>query len=164
MGLLADCRRSLSDQFMNEEENTGSPKPHLRKLEANLHTLTPTVRLTEIQFLRSYSEKYYKGFHSEATVPSEVAQTFRKLDRQAEKLNVLSAADEVIRRHGGPPTKDTIYEAIDRSEKERIASRMAALTPEPTTHRVATKLAEAAPSTVKSATKSTREHSMEMAP
>jgi len=52
-------------------------------------------------------------------VPPEVRHELRSLHRQVEKLNTVDQAREVLQKYGGPPTKETVADSLERSVRER---------------------------------------------
>jgi hypothetical protein len=118
MGMLDDARRWVTDRLSHDEYINGTPKEHMRTVDESLSQLSPNERLRNVAHVRAYSEYYYQGRHRES-VPAEVRQQFAEMDRRIERLNAVDAARETLTGYGGPPSRDTVAESIDRSIKER---------------------------------------------
>jgi hypothetical protein len=118
MAILDDARRWLKDRFVTDEHITMAPKAALRQLETALADLSPGERQRNIEHLKYYADSYYLGRHRE-TVPREVLATFSELTREATRLNAVDRAREFVASYGGPPTRQTLADALERSARER---------------------------------------------
>ena len=118
MAVLDDVRRWIKDRFVTDEHVTMAPKAALRQLETALADLSPGERQRNIEHLRYYSDSYYLGRHREA-VPREVLVTFSQLTREATRLNTVDRAREFVASYGGPPTRQTVADSLERSARER---------------------------------------------
>jgi hypothetical protein len=118
MALLDDARRWIKDRFVTDEHITMTPKAAIRQLETALPELSAGERQRNIDHLKYYSQSYYQGRHQEP-VPAEVNATFAQLEREAARLNLVDRAREVVANYGGPPTRQTIADALERSARER---------------------------------------------
>ena len=61
---------------------------------------------------------YYQGRH-DIDVPKEIRDSLQQLDKRAERLSVVDAARDVVIKYGGPPSRATIAESLERSAQER---------------------------------------------
>jgi hypothetical protein len=118
MAVIDDTRRWLKDQFVTDEHITMTPKKAIRQLETALPDLSPSERARNIDHLRNYADSYYLGRHREA-VPREVTATFAQLSKEAARLDIVDRAREVVASYGGPPTRQTIADSLERSAQER---------------------------------------------
>lgn len=118
MPFLQDTRRWIKDQFSHDEMITISPKKLLPDIENNLDKLTPKERTRMVQHIQAYSDLYYVGRHKE-TIPDEVREQLRTLERRTERLNTVDEARRILHQYGGPPTRTTVQDSLDRSYKER---------------------------------------------
>lgn len=118
MPLLDDARRWMKDRLTTDEMIHGTPKQHMAMLEDHLVNLTPAERLKEIDRLKAYTTYYYQGHHNEST-PADFRQQMRTMDQRVERLNAVDAARETLQKYGGPPSRETIAESLDRSFRER---------------------------------------------
>ena len=118
MAVLDDARRWVKDRFVTDEHITTTPKAALRQLETALPDLSPGERQRNIEHVRHYTDSYYLGRHREA-VPREVLATFSELTREATRLNAVDRARELVASYGGPPTRQTLADSLERSARER---------------------------------------------
>ncbi|HEX4772241.1 MAG TPA: hypothetical protein VH351_15500 [Bryobacteraceae bacterium] len=118
MAVLDDARRWIKDQFVTDEHVTMTPKAALRQLETALVDLSPGERQRNIEHLRHYADSYYLGRHRE-TVPREVLAAFSELTREATRLNAVDRARELVASYGGPPTRQTLADSLERSARQR---------------------------------------------
>jgi hypothetical protein len=115
MGRFADTRRWIKDQFYrNDEDIQGSPKPALQFAQRNLLQMSAEERSQTVQHLNSYARLYYNGRHNER-IPHEVERGLISIERRADRLNAVDQAREVVKKYGGPPTKETILDSLHRS-------------------------------------------------
>lgn len=129
MPLFDDVRRWVKDRFTQDDLIDGSPKEKLREAERVLAQLSPAERTRTLEHAQAYATYYYEGHHRER-VPPEVQRELTKVEKQVERMNAVDAARETLHRYGGAPTMHTIYESLDRSEKERESQRIAVKQPE----------------------------------
>lgn len=118
MPLLDEARRRIRDYFSYDEEISVRPSQALRDIEPNLGNMTATERTRAVEHIKAYSDLYYQGRHNER-VPEDVSIRLRNLEHHAERLNTVDAARQIVKAYGGPPTRETVLDALDRSYKER---------------------------------------------
>lgn len=124
MPLLDDVRRWTKDRFTSDEFIDGTPKEKLREAERALTQLSQAERLRTMEHIRAYATYYYEGHHRE-NIPADVRHELERLEKQAQRMNNVDQAREVLHRYGGAPTIHTIAESLERSQKEREATRIA---------------------------------------
>ena len=118
MALVDHARRWVKDRMTQDENINGKPRDKIRNLSDAVHHMTPTERKRNLEHVNAYVEYYYQGHHKEA-VPHEVRNELRSLNRQVERLNTVDQAREVLQKYGGPPTKETVADSLERSVRER---------------------------------------------
>jgi uncharacterized protein YdiU (UPF0061 family) len=118
MALVEEARRWVKDQFVQDENVNGRPQGKIRELSDALVHLTPAERKRNVEHLKAYVDYYYQGHHNEA-VPAEIRQQLGRLDRQVERLNTVDQARQILQKYGGPPTKETVAESLERSARQR---------------------------------------------
>src|SRR5664279_2236970 len=119
MPLVDNARRWLRDRFAGDDGITVHPKVGLREVEANLANMTPAERQRNIQHVRAYASLYYQGRHNEFT-PDDVVQTINRMDARAQRLDGVDRARQIVNEYGGPPSRQTVMDALDRSHQERL--------------------------------------------
>ena len=118
MGVIDYSRRWLKDQLTHDENIDGTPEEKIKFLTANLKGMTVQERRTQVEHLKAYVDYYYVGHQNEA-VPPKTKEEMRQLERTAEKMNLLDMALKTLDKFGGPPTRETVLDAVERSYKER---------------------------------------------
>ena len=137
MGVFDGLRRRAKDAFAKDEQIT-RPITGVRDLEKAVLTLTPEIRKQEFDRNMDNAKAYYNGRHNEQ-IPVDVLERLHTLNRRIDRLNEVEAARERQMQRGGPPTKNTIAEAVHRSFVER--SRQYELIHQRTLQKTATKTA-----------------------
>lgn len=138
MPYIDDARRWLKDHLSHDQYfeayGASTPKKSLHAVEEALLDLTPSERIHQLNAVKDFSTVYYEGRHNEQ-IPLNVRQELWGLERRVERLNRVEAARERLMELGGPPSRETITEALERSAKERQAHRVDRVIPhEPERH------------------------------
>lgn len=146
--MLAEAKRWLVDRFSHNEDVTNvrtstpggaeqgnwemdhpatrlrtvHPKESIAAVESDLARLTPTERSKLIEHVKAYANLYYQGRHNVA-VPEDVRARVGALERRAVRLNTVDAAREIVAKYGGPPTRQTVIESLERSQKEWLGKQ-----------------------------------------
>lgn len=122
MPLIDDARRWLKDRLGQDEYIDGTPKQHIARIDEALAHLNTAERLRQLDHIRAYSDYYYQGRHKES-VPGDVRQQLRTLENRIERLNAVDQARDILQKMGGPPSRQTIADSLDRSMRQRIDER-----------------------------------------
>jgi hypothetical protein len=117
MGVFDEMRRRAKDAFAKDEQIT-RPMTGIRDLEKTVLTLTPAIRQQEYDRVMDNAKTYHNGRHNEQ-IPVEVLGRLHALNRRIDRLNEVEAARDRQMKRGGPPTKNTIAEAVHKSFMER---------------------------------------------
>jgi hypothetical protein len=118
MALVEETRRWVKDRLVEDENVNGRPHAKIRELSDALVHLTPGERKRNVEHLKAYVDYYYQGHHNEA-VPVAVRHELGRIDRQIERLNTVDQARHILQKYGGPPTKETVAESLQRSALQR---------------------------------------------
>lgn len=116
MAFLDDARRWVRDRFSSDEYINGTAKEHLANALASLPSMSHKERQHSIDHVTAYSEYYYR--HHGEVVPGDMRQQLSAAGKRVEQLNALDSAREVLKQYGGPPSKYTVSESLERSAKE----------------------------------------------
>jgi hypothetical protein len=114
MGMLDSARRKMRDLTTTDENISGTPKEKIRELSAALSDLTPQERQRNLEHIKAYTDYYYVG-HQREKVPAEIQQAVNSLHKESNRLAVVDQAREVLQKHGGPPTRETLIDSLERS-------------------------------------------------
>lgn len=121
--MLAETKRWIVDRFSQDEDITVHPKKSLAAVETDLARLSPAERNRLIEHVKAYADLYYQGRHNVA-VPEDVRARLGALERRAVRLNTVDAASEIVAKYGGPPTRETVIESLERSQKEWLGKQV----------------------------------------
>ena len=119
--------RRIRDAMRRDDELRERPEKTLARLNEAVDKLTPADRSSQLEHLRAARDVYFIGRHN-MQPPYEFRVALAALEKRVERLNTVERAREVLVRFGGPPTKETIQEALDRSASERMQKLAASLT------------------------------------
>lgn len=122
MPMLDEARRRIRDYFSHDEQITVRPAIAIQEIAANLSSMTAKERSRNVEHIKAYADLYYQGRHNE-NVPGDVREQLRFLERRTERLNTVDAARAIVEMYGGPPSRETVIESLERSEKERSRDR-----------------------------------------
>src|SRR4051794_17325978 len=114
MGMLDNARRKVKDWTTPDENIQGTPKEKVRELSAVLGQLTPQERERSVQHVKAYLDYYFVTHQGEKRVPAEMQKDFRQLVEQSNRLTAVDNARVVLQQYGGPPTRDTLNESLER--------------------------------------------------
>lgn len=121
MPIFDDVRRWVKDRFGSHDENiNGTPHHWMRKAQEAFPEYSQAERQRNLEHLRAYATYYYKDH-----VPAEIRQELTTMEHTAERLNAVDQARVVLEKYGGPPSRETIAESLERSMKERERMREA---------------------------------------
>jgi hypothetical protein len=118
MGMLDSARRKMRDLTTTDENISGTPKEKIRELSAALSDLTPQERQRNLEHVKAYTDYYYVG-HQRERVPTEIQQAVNSLHKESNRLAVVDQARDVLQKHGGPPTRETLIDSLERSGHQR---------------------------------------------
>lgn len=118
MGLNDSMRRWMNDRRTQDEYIDGTPRSKIRDLAAVLPHIGPDERQSRLEHLRGYINYYYLGHQREA-VPMYIGRAFNRMDREATRLSAVDQARAVLQKYGGPPTRLTLEESLERSATQR---------------------------------------------
>jgi hypothetical protein len=125
MSFIDDTRRWLKDRLSAQDEYIdGTPREKIQTLKDALPGMSAAERVRNLEHVRAYTTNYHLSRHNEA-VPRETVQELYQIQRTAEKLSAVDHARSVMDRYGGPPSLQTINDALERSQKERESQREA---------------------------------------
>lgn len=119
MGMLDDARRKMKDWTTSDENIQGSPKTKIKELSEALSQLTPQERQRNIEHIKAYLDYYYVAHQGEKKIPVEVHKEFSKMVEQSNRLTAVENARMVLQQYGGPPTRETIENSLERSANQR---------------------------------------------
>src|SRR4051794_33155582 len=118
MPVIDNARRWLRDRTTTDENINGRPQDKIRALYDALVHLTPEERNRNLEHIKAYSDYYFQG-HQREQVPAEIKQSYIALSKEASRLNTVDQAREVLFKYGGPPTRETIENSLERSVQQR---------------------------------------------
>ena len=113
--------RWAKDLISHDEQIAEKPQNTLRDLSAVIEHMTADERKRNLEQLRAVSVIYFQGRHN-MDFPPEFKHDLKALEKRAERLNEVDTARATLQKLGGPPTIETIYESLERSEKARAIS------------------------------------------
>src|SRR4051794_23239301 len=119
MGMLDDARRKMKDWTTLDEDIQGSPKTKIKEFSAALSQLTPQERQRNVEHVKAYLDYYYVAHQGEKKIPAEVHKEFSKIVEQLNRLTAVENARVVLLQYGGPPTRETIENSLERSASQR---------------------------------------------
>jgi hypothetical protein len=119
MGMLDSARRKVRDWTTSDENIQGSPKTKIKELSAALGNLTPQERERNVEHVKAYLDYYYITHQGEKKIPAEMQTAFQQLAEQSNRLTAVENARLVLQQYGGPPTRETIHESLERSAHQR---------------------------------------------
>jgi hypothetical protein len=117
MPLLDSTRRWIRDRTTDDELIQGKPIDKIESLSRVIVHLASEERQKNLEHLKAYIDYYYQGHHREQ-VPPETKQAFNNLSKEVSRLNVVDQAREILQQYGGPPTKETIQNSLERSAQQ----------------------------------------------
>jgi hypothetical protein len=128
-------RRWWRDVRTQDENIKGTPERQIRDLERVFTSLTPDQQQREIDWRRKYANYYYLIHQGERT-PQQIHQAFGRLTRAMQDQQLREDARRALHYYGGPPTRETLAESLERSqqEREREMGKYAAPTAQRETH------------------------------
>jgi hypothetical protein len=118
MGMLDNARRWMNDRTTSDENIQGTPKEKIRELSEALPRLTAEERSRSLEHVKAYTDYYYAG-HQREQVPPEIRQQVNAIHKEANRLAVVDQAREVLQKYGGPPTRETLVNSLERSSHQR---------------------------------------------
>jgi|SRR6185437_152609 len=122
MPLSDDVRRWIKDQTVREDQTLMRPSKALSLVEKNIKGMTAAERVGQIEQIKAGAVVYHEGRHDEK-IPDKTVARINKLEARVTRLNNVDAAWEVLKKYGGPTTKETVQAALERSQKERGQER-----------------------------------------
>lgn len=118
MAISDELKRWTKDRFSRDENITVTPAKALKSVDEILSELSSTERRRNIEHLKAYADLYYQGRHN-MDLPKDVRDNITQLEKRAERLNVVDIAKDLVTKYGGPPSRQTIAESLERSAQER---------------------------------------------
>jgi hypothetical protein len=131
MGFTEEARRWWRDQTTKDPDirEGGRPEVRVKELDQALNQLSAVDRQDQLNWNKAYAEKYYLKHQRAEQVPVELVKSLERLTKEAERLNRVERAEQVLEKYGGPPTRQTLEAAIERS---LAARQRPEVTPAPT--------------------------------
>ena len=118
MAISDSLRRWWRDVRTRDENIQGTPEQQIRDLEKVFTKLTPDQQQREIDWRRKYANYYYLIHQGERT-PQHIHQSFGRLTRAMQEQQLREDARRALHYYGGPPTRETLAESLERSQQER---------------------------------------------
>jgi hypothetical protein len=122
MARADELKRWIKDRLSRDEDITVHPTKALQMVEQALPDLSATERQRNLDHVKAYADLYYQGRH-DVEVPNEIRGIIDSLAKRAERLNVVDTAREIVVKLGGPPSRQTIQESLQRSGQARNAEK-----------------------------------------
>jgi len=122
MALTNSAGRWVKDRLSNDPDIKETPERGAKRLAEAIEQLSAEERQKNLQHLRAYSDLYYQGRHNMA-VPKEMTEELKRLEERAQRLNTVDRARTVVQQFGGPPSEESLKEALERSQRQRAQAQ-----------------------------------------
>jgi len=119
MALTDSAGRWVKDRLSDDPDIKETPEKSAKRLAGAIEKLSAEERQKNLQHLRAYSDLYYQGRHNMA-VPKEMTEELKRLEERAQRLNTVDRARGVVQQFGGPPSEQSLNEALERSQAQRV--------------------------------------------
>src|SRR4051794_18226787 len=121
MGFTEEARRWWRDQTTKDPDikEGGRPEVRVKELDQAFNQLSAVDRQDQLNWNKAYAEKYYLKHQREEQVPVALVKSLERLTKEAERLNRVEHAEQVLEKYGGPPTRQTLEAAIERAPAAR---------------------------------------------
>src|SRR3954447_15923819 len=131
MGFTEEARRWWRDQTTKDPDikQGGRPEVRVKELDQAFNQLSAVDRQDQLNWNKAYAEKYYLKHQRAEQVPVALVKSLERLTKETERLNRVERAEQVLEKYGGPPTRQTLEAAIERSMAARQRHEV---TPAPT--------------------------------
>ena len=119
MGVFDELRRRLKDRTAQDEYRGGDrPTELIREMNEGVVAMNPEQRSKQMKVIEAAVGAYYNGRHNEQ-IPADVMSDVRKLHQRVDRLNHVTEQMNFLMANGGPPTIDTVKQAVHESFMER---------------------------------------------
>lgn len=119
MSVSDTIRRFVVDHSTEHYDPWVHPNESLRELEKSVTKMTPEERLQQLTHVAQNAVGYHLDRHGERRMPLETIQRLNTLEGRIIQMNArdnqIQAARRALEGYGGPPTKNTVAEAVMRS-------------------------------------------------
>src|SRR3954447_27007193 len=109
MGFTEEARRWWRDQTTKDPDiqEGGKPEVRVKELDQAFNQLSAVERQDQLNWNKAYAEKYYLKHQRAEQVPVALVQSLERLTKEAERLNRVERAEQVLEKYGGPaPSHD----------------------------------------------------------
>ena len=130
MALTDSAGRWMKDRLSDDPDIKETPEKSAKRLAGAIEKLSAEERQKNLQHLRAYSDLYYQGRHNMA-VPKEMTEELKRLEERAQRLNTVDRARAVVQQFGGPPSEQSLHEALERSQLQRAQVQQRPVSVEP---------------------------------